>query len=135
MTIFRRFAKPISHLVIAGLLVLGMHVPAANAALIGTGDVVSAGKASQARAHIENLLQREDVKAQLLARGVDPDAVQARVDSLTDQEINTLAGKLDQLPAGGDALGLIVFLFIVLLITDILGFTDIFPFVKKPAKR
>jgi hypothetical protein len=49
--------------------------------------------------------------------------------------VRTLAAKIDELPAGGDALGLLVFVFIVLLITDILGFTDIFPFVKKPHER
>jgi hypothetical protein len=41
---------------------------------------------------------------------------------------------MDQLPAGGDAVGVLIgaslFVFIVLLITDILGFTDVFPFVK-----
>jgi hypothetical protein len=74
------------------------------------------------------------VKAQLVARGVDPAQVQARLESLTDEEVQTLAANMDQLPAGGDALGLLVFLFIVLLITDILGFTNIFPFVKHPKR-
>jgi hypothetical protein len=48
--------------------------------------------------------------------------------------VQTLAANMDQLPAGGDGLGLLVFLFIVLLITDILGFTNIFPFVKHPKR-
>jgi len=74
------------------------------------------------------------VKTQLVARGVDPAQVQARLESLTDEEVQTLAANMDQLPAGGDGLGLLVFLFIVLLITDILGFTNIFPFVKHPKR-
>jgi hypothetical protein len=69
-----------------------------------------------------------------VARGVDPAQVQARLESLTDEEVQTLAANMDQLPAGGDGLGLLVFLFIVLLITDILGFTNIFPFVKHPKR-
>jgi hypothetical protein len=41
---------------------------------------------------------------------------------------------MDQLPAGGDGIGTIVgaavLVFLILLITDILGFTHVFPFVK-----
>lgn len=130
----RRLTKPVSHLVVLGLLALSLHLPAANAALVGTEAVVKAAQAQQSRERVLSTLNRDDVKAQLMARGVDPSQVQARLDSLTDEEISTLAAKMDQLPAGGDALGLLVFLFIVLLITDILGFTNIFPFVKHPKR-
>jgi hypothetical protein len=57
------------------------------------------------------------------------------VDSLSDAEVIALADQIEKHPAGGNAVGVIVgaalFIFIVLLITDILGLTDIFPFVKK----
>jgi len=97
--------------------------------------VANAERAQQQRAQIHDMLNREEVKTQLLARGVDPSEVDARVDGLTDEEVSTLAAKLDQLPAGGDALGVALVVFLVLLLTDILGYTDIFPFVKKPNKR
>lgn len=130
----RRLTKPVSHLVVLGLLALSLHLPAANAALVGTEAVVNAAQAQQSRERVLSTLNRDDVKAQLMARGVDPSQVQARLDSLTDEEVQTLAAKMDQLPAGGDGLGLLVFLFVVLLITDILGFTNIFPFVKHPKR-
>ena len=130
----RRLTKPVSHLVVAGLLALSLHIPAANASLIGTEAVIDSAQVQQDRARLHQVLNREDVKAELIARGVDPAQVQARVDSLTDQEVQTLATKMDQMPAGGDALGLLVFVFLVLLITDILGFTNIFPFVKHPKR-
>lgn len=130
----RRLTKPVSHLVVLGLLALSLHLPAANAALVGTEAVVNAAQAQQDRERVLGTLSRDDVKQQLMARGVDPSQVQARLDSLTDEEISTLAAKMDQLPAGGDGLGLLVFLFVVLLITDILGFTNIFPFVKHPKR-
>ncbi len=130
----RRLAKPVSHLVVAGLLALSVHLPAAQASLVGTEAVINATRVQQDRARLHQLLNREDVKSQLIARGVDPSQVQARVDSLTDQEVQTLAAKMDQMPAGGDALDLLVFIFIVLLITDILGFTNVFPFVKHPKR-
>ncbi len=130
----RHLTKPVSHLVVLGLLALSLHLPAANAAMVGTEAVVNATQAQQSRERLVSTLNRDDVKAQLMARGVDPAQVQARLDSLTDEEVQTLATKMDQLPAGGDGLGLIVFLFVVLLITDILGFTNIFPFVKHPKR-
>jgi hypothetical protein len=130
----RRLTQPVAHLVVLGMLALSLHLPAANAALVGTEAVVSAAQAQQDRERVLNTLNRDDVKAQLVARGVDPAQVQTRLESLTDEEVQTLAVKMDQLPAGGDGLGLLVFLFVVLLITDILGFTNIFPFVKHPKR-
>ena len=128
---FRRLSKPVSHLVIMGILALSLHLPAAQAGMIGTEAVVNASQVQQDRERLREVFNRDDVKAELLARGVDAAQVQARVDSLTDQEVQSLSGKIDQLPAGGDSfLGALVFIFIVLLITDILGLTNIFPFVK-----
>jgi hypothetical protein len=51
-----------------------------------------------------------------------------RVAALTDEEVHKVAGKLDQIPAGGDILGVLLTVFIILLITDILGLTKVFPF-------
>lgn len=131
----RRLTKPVSHLVVLGLLALSLHLPAAHAGLVGTDAVVNAAQAEQSRERLTDALNRADVKQQLVVRGVDPAQVQARLDSLTDEEVQTLSAKLDQLPAGGDALGVLVFIFIVLLITDILGLTNVFPFVKHPPRR
>ncbi|MBI3547358.1 MAG: PA2779 family protein [Gammaproteobacteria bacterium] len=135
MKIFRRLTKPVSHLVIFGLLALSMHFPAAQAGLVGTEAVINASQTQQQRQHLQQVLNRADVKAALIARGVEPAQVQARIDSLNDQEIQSLSTHIDQLPAGGDSLlGVLVFIFVVLLITDILGFTNVFPFVKHPRR-
>lgn len=131
----RRLARPLSAVVTLGLLALSVHLPTARAAIIGTQAVVSAQQAEQDRGRVQELLNREAVQRQLLAAGVDPRDVAARVDALGNDEVHQLAAKIDELPAGGDALGVLLFVFIVLLITDILGFTDVFPFVQKPARR
>ncbi|MHB8624292.1 MAG: PA2779 family protein [Sulfuricaulis sp.] len=130
MGIFRRLNRPVSHLVVLSLLAVTLHLPAAHAGMISTETVSNASQAKQFRERLHSVLNRDDVKTQLLARGVDPAQVQARVDSLTDQETQALATNMGQLPAGGDIVGALVFVFIVLLITDILGLTDIFPFVR-----
>jgi len=62
--------------------------------------------------------------------GVDPVAAKARVNQLNDDELAVLLENIDSLPAGGDIGGLLVTVFIVLVITDLLGATDVFPFVK-----
>ena len=125
MEMLRRLTKPVSHMVVLSLLALNLYLPAAHAGMIGTEAVVNAAQAQQNRERLHNAFSRDDVQAQLLARGVDPAQVQARLDSLTDEEVQTLATDMDQLPAGGDGfIGALVFIFIVLLITDILGLTN-----------
>lgn len=115
----------------------GVHVPVAQAALVGTGEVVAAAAQGQAvdeaRQRLAVLLARDDVVAALQRHGVDAGQARERVAALSDAEVMQLNGQIDQLPAGGDVLGIAVFVFLVLLLTDILGYTDIFPFVKKTA--
>ncbi len=65
----------------------------------------------------------------LSQQGIDAEQVKLRVSQMTDQEIAMLNEHLSDLPAGGDALGIILFIFVVFIITDALGATDVFPFV------
>lgn len=133
MEYLRRIAKPISHFVIFTFLWLGLQLPAAQAGIVGTEIIVSNAKVQQDRAQILDLLDRKDIQEQLISHGVNVEQAKARVDSLSDAEIHTLAGQLNTLPAGGDSiLGVIVLIFLVLLVTDILGLTKVFPFTKKP---
>ena len=89
-----------------------------------------AAMAQPGRMLLEQTLARADVAAALQARGVSVDAARDRVAALTDAEAAHVAAQIDQAPAGGDALGIILTIFIVLLVTDILGFTKIFPFTR-----
>lgn len=100
--------------------------------LAGLGLPVQAGMlpTDADRAQIFSLLDREEVRTQLQANGVNPADVKARVAAMTDEEVAQLTGQIESLPAGGDVLGVLLTLFVVLLITDILGFTKIFPFTR-----
>ena len=126
---------------LAGLLVVSMaslgQVQAAG--LITTGEVAAAeAKRDTAadRALVLRALQRPEVQARLQDLGVDPQAANARVAALTDQEVATLAERIDSAPAGGnDVLVVALVVFLVLLMTDILGYTNIFPFVKHGSGR
>jgi hypothetical protein len=106
----------------------------AQATMIGTDQVVAAGEQVQpgsAHARLAELLQRDDVVAALRERGVSPEQARERVAALSDDEAAQLAQTIDTAPAGAtDLLGVAVFVFVLLLITDILGFTKIFPFTR-----
>lgn len=102
-----------------------------QAAIIGTEQVLAADAIQQNQATIAAALERPDVIAQLEKFGVSKDDAHARVASLTDAEAAALAGQIDSLPAGGDSIiGAIVFIFLVLLVTDILGLTKVYPFTR-----
>jgi hypothetical protein len=107
--------------------------PAAQAGIVGTQTAFDGTTISIERAKLAETLTRADVRAAFVAQGVDPAAVDARVASLSDDEVRTLNQRMDQLPAGGDVLGTIVVIFLVLLITDLLGWTHVFPFTNKGA--
>jgi hypothetical protein len=121
---FRILKRLISSLLIVCLAGLGLPV---HAGMLPT----QAGAADSERGQVLSVLDRQEVRAGLEARGVSPAEVKARVAAMSDAEVAQLAAQLDSLPAGGaDVLGVLLVVFIVLLITDILGFTKIFPFTR-----
>lgn len=112
---------------IASLLVICIALPLpAQAAMVATDKALGAPQ----RADVGQWLERADVQARLGQYGVRAADVQARIAAMSDDEVAQLAGKIDALPAGGDIIGAIVLVFLVLLLTDILGFTKIFPFTR-----
>ena len=131
---FRQTLKPIGFLLAIFMFMLSGPYQSAMAAMIETESVVDSERAHNAREYLKTFLAREDVKSTLVSQGIDPQEAQNRIDSLTEKEARFVADQLDQMPAGGDfftALLIVVFLvFIILLVTDITGYTDIFPFVK-----
>lgn len=125
------FSQWLAWALMVSMLTPFLQIRAAQAALIGTEEVLAAAAADAQRERLQGLLQRDDVKRQLERLGIDPAAARARVEGLTDAEVATIAGRLEQLPAGGESLlGALVFIFVLLLITDILGFTKVFPFTR-----
>ncbi len=125
--LFRRF--------IASLLIVSMAAVAmpqhVSAGMIAT-EAVAAGAE---RDRVAAALSRADVRARLESHGVSPSEVQARVDALSDEEVAQLAGRLEALPAGGDGIvGAIVLVFLILLLTDLLGWTKVFPFTRQVVK-
>lgn len=115
----------IVRLVSLSLLSLGL-AQASGAAMIGTQQVVQIEARDARLIRVETILGRDDVARQLVAFGVDPLVVQSRVGNMTDAELLALEGKLDKQVVGGDAVAIIGVVFLVLLILEVVGVTDIF---------
>lgn len=106
-------------------------MPAAQAGVVGTEAAVTQAEHAAVKERLSELLARDDIREGLIAKGIDPAEAQARVNSLTPAEAQQVAGRLEQLPAGGNTIvGAIVFIFVLLLITDLLGLTDFYPFTR-----
>ncbi|MDH4275901.1 MAG: PA2779 family protein [Gammaproteobacteria bacterium] len=129
MRLNRHFVRCIVPFLSISMVGSSLYAPAAQAALVETEQVVSA--APWQRAELADMLQRQDLAAQFATLGVDPTELQARIAALSDTEVAQLHGRLQTLPAGSGVLEVALFVFLVLLVTDILGFTHVFPFVKK----
>ena len=129
----RYIAKPLSVFLIFSFLFLDFTATAARGGIIGTESVINTLQGEKSRARITAFLERQEVQEALVQKGIDPTQAKKRVASLTDQEISRICKMLDKLPAGGDGVGAvvgaIVLIFFVLLITDLLGLTNVFPFV------
>lgn len=125
-----RFMRMTSRLLIASVLSLSLPMQAAYAGMIGVDQIAQSEQLQSQRDRIKSFLDREDVAKAMQAKGLDADTAKSRVDALTDQEVQQVAGKIDTLPAGGDIIGILFTIFVVLLVTDILGFTKVFPFTR-----
>jgi hypothetical protein len=112
---------------IASVLVLCIALPVpSQAAMVATESALAGAQ----RAQVVRLLERADVQSRLASYGVSAADVKARVAALSDDEAAALAARIDSLPAGGDLITAVVLVFLILLLTDILGFTKIFPFTR-----
>jgi hypothetical protein len=125
----------VSLFMVAVTLLIAVPYQPLLAAMVPTEVTIDDNKAEKARDYLKSLISRSDIRESLISRGIDPDEAKMRVESLTDSEAIAIADQIEQLPAGGSAIGVIVgaalIIFLVLLATDILGYTDVFPFVNK----
>lgn len=130
MTVFTRL---VASTLILSSATMGLPMTA-HAGIVSTDTVLSNTStpttASDHRARVTAFLQRADVRQAMQAQGVQGEAAVERVNAMSDAEVAQLAGRIDQAPAGGDVLGMLFTIFIILLVTDILGLTKVFPFTR-----
>lgn len=121
----RLFKRTLASILCVAVLNLSSPL-VAQAGVIGTLQAVEAQHRAVDLATVSSALAREQVRAQLGAMGVDAAQVESRLAALTDAELRDLAGQIESLPAGADALAVIGIVFLVLLILELVGVIDIF---------
>ena len=129
----KKLFKILNPLLILSLLMgtMPVMVQAQPSQLVSTQSALDAVQISAERERIGDLLARTDVQERLVSYGVEMSEVEARVAAMTDQEVLQMADQLDNMPAGANAvIGALLTVFIVLLITDLLGLTNVFPFTR-----
>ena len=107
-----------------GLVPIG--VPTAQAAAIGSYEYAQAAARGERIERIQGFLARDAVREQMLGFGVNARDVEARLGALTDAELAQIETQIDKMPAGGDVLAVIGIVFVILLILELVGVTNIF---------
>jgi len=127
----KSFKKFVSAGLIVCIAAAGLPL-SAQARIVATEEVTAPAATGQSasRDTVNQFLLRDEVRQAMLGQGVTPQAALERVAAMSDSEVAQLAGRIEQAPAGGDVLGILFTVFIVLLVTDIMGFTKVFPFTR-----
>lgn len=117
----RRRTTPLCLMMTVLMLLTSVPLQPLAAAMVGTGAFVEGARPAEAQDTVARFLDRQDVRALLTAQGVDPAEARHRLQALSNAEIQRLAQNIENLPAGGDAIGLVIgVLIIVLLVVVIL---------------
>ncbi len=124
-----RQSRFVASLLVVSILFFSLQ-PTVNAAIVSTSDLVAEQQSHVDREYLLNSLDREEVQLALVSQGVDLEMAKLRVAGMTDTEVRTLNAKMDNLPAASGVVGAVVFILVVLLITDLVGVTDVYPFIN-----
>ena len=120
MNFIAKTLKPTSIFLAIIFLLVPAYYQSVSAAMIGTETMLTLDRNQITRDYLHDLMSREDAKKMLEARGITPPEAKARIDSLSDDELEMISQKIDGLPAGGDATGFIVLVGVVIIIVFIL---------------
>jgi hypothetical protein len=118
--------KCITSFVLFQFFLISGLLPAARAEIISTQTFIESSAADQTRNELQTIIARDDVRGELIRLGVDPADAEQRLARLSADELQQLQGKMDQLPAGGSVLAIVGAVFLVLLILEIVGVTNVF---------
>jgi len=125
----KRFLQFVSRVMLVCFLMVSFQ-QAVFASIVSTTELVNKQAMQAEKQRLITMLSQDQIRSQLVAMGVDPADTMKRLDNMTDEEIQSFAAQMDQMPTGSGVLELAVIVFLVLLVTDLMGYTEIFPFVK-----
>ena len=126
----RKYLNPMARVIAFMIFCMSTFIPVAQAGMVSTDRLIQEQQKQWNKVELASLVERDDVKSQLQSMGVDVSDVQARIDALTDDEVLQMSNNLNELPAGSGVVSIAITVLIVLVVTDLLGVTNIFPFIK-----
>jgi len=124
------FLRRIAAVVLMMHALLVVQVPQAQAAMIGTPEILSEHQQQVDRQQLLGMLDDQDVQKKLESMGVERQQIEKRINSLTPAELAQFNQQLDNAPAGAGVVGIIVLFLVIFIITDMLCATNIFNFVN-----
>lgn len=122
--------KRVASILAAMHFMLFAQIPLAQAAMIGTPEIIAEHQQQVDRQQLMTMLDDQDVQKKLVSMGVERDQVEKRINSLTPAELAQFNQQLDQAPAGAGAVGIIVLFLVIFIVTDMLCATNIFNFIN-----
>ncbi|MEE2733025.1 MAG: PA2779 family protein [Pseudomonadota bacterium] len=120
----------LARLMAALMVVVSLMSASAQAAMVTTGELATHTTQQQTQAQVLALLSQAEARDTLLNLGVDPADVEQRVQAMTPAELQAFSAQVEDMQAGGSAVGVIVLVFVILIVLDLLGTTNIFPAIK-----
>ena len=128
MHTFQKTAKPTSIFAIILLLLMSTFNQPAAAAMVETEKLLMSDGNQKTRSYLQQMMSRKDIQEALVARGIDLQEAQIRIDSLTDSEIELIFNKSTDLPAGGvDAAFVLILVGVIVVLIIIVEYTSAVP--------
>lgn len=122
--------RTLARMMAAMMVVISLMSATAQAAMVSTGDIISSASEQETRAQVLAILDQDEARDTLLSLGVAPADVEQRVQDMTSAELQAFSKQVEEMQAGGSAVGVIILIFVILIVLDLLGTTNIFPVIK-----
>jgi len=126
MNTFRIPGKTVVCSVLLPFLFMSIQAPVL-ADMVSTPELVQQSELQLQRAEVREFIARADVRAAMLAQGVNAADVDMRIDNLTASELLQIQSRMAELPAGGNVVGIVLGVILIFVLLDVLGATDVFP--------
>jgi hypothetical protein len=113
--------------ILCPMLVLGMSQ--ASAAVFSSEQVISKQQFNFNKQQVLSYVDSAEVQNKLIELGVSPADAKQRIANMTAEELNALNSQMNEMPAGG-IVGVVVTVLVVVVVTDLMGLTDVYPFIN-----
>ena len=105
-------------------------ISSSYAGVVSSEQVIVQQQSLYSKQQVLEMLNSAEVQAKLVTLGVSVEDAEVRIASMTDQELAQLNTQMNDMPAAGEIVGVIVTVLVVLAVLDVLGVTDVYSFIR-----